>query len=82
MENLLLLIPLIVTVGHCAVSACMFRKLSSRIVSLEEKILVISLPSYPPPPSPVLQQSSYYNAPPGYGQPYTYPGGQGNLNAV
>lgn len=82
MENILILIPLVLSVGHCMVSGYIFRRMSSRIVHLEEKISTLFLPIYPPPPPPVIQPSSYYNAPPGYGQAYTYSDAQGNLNAV
>lgn len=82
MDNLLLLLPLAISLSHCLVSTCLFRKINTRVNLLEEKIGTLYLPVYPPPPPPVIQPSSYYNAPPGYGQPYSYSLAQGNLNAV
>lgn len=82
MDNLLLLLPLAISVSHCLVSACLFRRINNRVNLLEEKISTLYLPVYPPPPPPVIQPSSYYNSPPGYGQPYIYSGPQGNLNVV
>lgn len=81
MNELVVLIPLAITIGHCIISACMFRKMSNRITSLEEKVKPLF---YPPPPPLVFPLPSqvipHYNSPQGYG--YVYSGGQGNLNTV
>jgi hypothetical protein len=53
--------------------------MSHRILSLEERVLALSIPSYPPPPPPIIQPSHYYNVPVGNGYGYTYSGGQSNL---
>jgi hypothetical protein len=77
MNELVVFIPLVITMGHCIISACMFRKISNRITSLEEKIK----PLFYPPPPPVYQvPSQVISIPQGYG--YVYSGGQGNLNAI
>jgi hypothetical protein len=91
MENLFLLLPLAISVGNCLVSVCLFRKITSRLSFLEEKIGTMSSQQYPPPPPiqlypppPPIQSyppsTQYYNVPSGYG--YVHPGGQGNLNVV
>ena len=84
MDNLLLLVPLAISVGHCVVSSCIMRRLQNRINFLEERVASVTLPTYPPPPPPPQanypQPTTYYSVPQGYGYPYS--GGQGNLNVI
>lgn len=78
MDLLIIITPVVILGAHCLISGCLFRRLSSRIQSLEERIITLSVPNYPPPP-PLYPQPPYYTTPPGYG--YTY-SGQGNLNVI
>ena len=88
MESFILLVPASLFLCQCVVSTCFFRRMVTRLNDLEERLITLSLPVYPPPPPPqviypVTNTAGYYGPTQGYG--YSYPGGQGahgNLNVI
>jgi len=86
METFILLVPVSLFLCQCVVSTCFFRRLATRLTVVEERLITLSLPVYPPPPPPsqliypVSNTPGYYGPPQGYG--YSYSGGHGNLNVI
>jgi len=92
METLVVLVPLVISIGNCIFTSCINQRLSNRAQQLEHSLNTlistqtsqynpVPLPSYsqaPPPSAPPPIPS-----PPGYGYQY-FPGDPGNqgLNVV
>jgi len=88
MEKLLVIVPIVISIGQCIVSGCLFRRISSRISFIEEMMNTYPKPQ---PPQPQVYPQAYPQAyPQSYPQPsapryyaegygYPYSGGQGNI---
>ena len=88
METLVVLVPVVISIGNCIFTSCVNQRLSNRVQQLEDTLTrqisqynPIPLQSYsqPPPPSAPPPAPS----PPGYGYQY-FPGDPSNqgLNIV
>jgi len=84
MEALIILLPIVISVGSCIVTSCLTFRMNNRILHVEQRLAILTnnpvhdyhaVSLQPPQPSapPAL-------SPPGYGYQY-YPNNQG-LNIV
>lgn len=73
MEALILLVPIVISIGSCIGTSCLTIRMNNRILELEQRLATLyAIPLQPPQPSAPPQ--------PGYGYQY-YPNNQG-LNIV
>jgi hypothetical protein len=81
MESLLILVPLVISIGNCIFTGCVNTRLSNRVQQLEHNLTTHTHQYNPIPPS--YTQPPPPSAPPGYGYQF-YPGDPNNqgLNVV
>ena len=85
METLLILVPVVISIGNCIFTACVNTRLSNRVQQLEDSLILLITThrhQYSPVP-PQYTQPPQPSAPPGYGYQF-YPGDPNNqgLNIV
>lgn len=86
METLVVLVPLVISIGNCIFTSCINQRLSNRAQQLEHSLNILittQTSQYNPVPLPSYSQAPPPSAPPGYGYQY-FPGDPGNqgLNVV